>query len=93
MRGLAITLIFWSGVVPSLVGSFLILAFLVASLPTVYFALTWFALSLTTFAVFVGPFCLAPLVQSEREHAPNLYRNSTSEEMEHEHCFAGKIRS
>lgn len=93
MRGLAIALIFWIGVVPSLVGSFLILAFLVASFPPVYFALTWFALSLTTFAVFVGPFCLVPLARSERERIPNPYRNSTSEEMEHEHCFAGKIRS
>jgi len=94
MRGLAIALIFWIGVVPSLVGSFLILAFLAASLPPLYFALTWFAFSLTTFVVFVGPFYLVPLARSEREHSPNPYRNSTySEEIGHEHYVAGKIRS
>ena len=94
MRGLVIALIFWIGVVPSLVGSFLILAFLAALLPSLYFALTWFAFSLTALAVFVGPFCLAPLAWSEREHSPSPYRNSTySEEIDHEHYFAGKIRS
>jgi len=94
MRGLVIALIFWLGVVPSLVGSFLILVFLAALLPPLYFALTWFAFSFTTLAVFVGPFCLAPLARSEREYAPSPYRNSTySEEIDHEHYFAGKIRS
>jgi len=94
MRGLAIALIFWIGVVPSLVGSFLILVFLAASLPPLYFAFAWFAFSFTAFAVFIRPFCLAPLARSEREHTPSSYGNSTfSEEMEHEHHFAGKIRS
>ena len=94
MRGLAIVLIFWIGVVPSLVGSFLILAFLAALLPQLYFALTWFVFSFTAFAVVFGPFCLVPLTRCEREHRPSSYRNSTSsEEMEHEHCFSGKIRS
>jgi len=94
MRGLVIALVFWIAVVPSLVGSFLILAFLAALLPPLYFALTWFAFSFTAFAVFVGPFCLVPLARSEREHTPSPYRSSTfSEEMEHEHHFAGKIRS
>jgi hypothetical protein len=37
MRGLAIALIFWIGVVPSLVGSFLILACLAAVLPPLVF--------------------------------------------------------
>jgi len=93
MRGLAIALIFWIGVVPSLVGSFLILAFLAALLPPLYFALSWFVFSVTAFAVVFGPFCLVPLARSEREHIPSRYRNSTStEETEHEHCFAGKIR-
>ena len=87
-------LVFWIGVVPSLVGSFLILAFLAALLPPLYFALTWFAFSFTSFAVFFGPFCLVPLAGSEREHTQRPYQNSTStEEMEHEHYFAGKIRS
>ena len=87
-------LVFWIGVVPSLVGSFLILAFLAALLPQLYFALTWFAFSFTAFAVFLGPFCLVPLTRSEREHTPRLYRNSTSsEEINREHYFAEKIRS
>ena len=94
MRGLAIALIFWIGLVPSLVGSFLILTFLATLLPPLYFALTWFVFSFTAFAVVFGPFCFVPLTRSEREHIPNSYRNSTStEEMEHEHCFSGKIRS
>lgn len=94
MRGLAVAFIFWIGVVPSLVGSFLILAFLAALLPPLYFVLTWFAFSFTAFAVFAGPFCLVPLARSEREHSPNHHRNSTySEEIHHEHYFAGKIRS
>ena len=89
-----IALIFWIGVVPSLAGSFLILTFLAALLPPLYFALTWFVFSFTAFAVFFGPFCLVPLVWPEAEHIPSLYRNSIlSEEMEHEHYFAGKIRS
>jgi hypothetical protein len=71
MRGLAIALIFWIGVVPSLVGSFLILSFLAALSPPLYFALTWSAFSFAAFAVFVGPFCLVPLARSEREHAPS----------------------
>lgn len=94
MRGLVIALIFWIGVVPSLVGSFLILTFLAVLLPPLYFALTWLAVSFTASAVFLGPFCLVPLARSEEKHLPSLYRNSTSsEEMEHEHYFAGKIRS
>ena len=65
MRGLVIALIFWIGVVPSLVGSFLILAFLAALLPPLYFALSWFVFSFTAFAVVFGPFCLVPLARSE----------------------------
>ena len=94
MRGLAIALTFWLGVVPSLVGSFLILAFMAALLPPLYFALMWFAFSFTASAVFLGPCCLVPLAQRDREPKSNDFRNSTSfEEMEHEHYFAGKIRS
>lgn len=82
------------GLVVSLVGSFLILTFLAALLPPLYFALTWLAFSFTAFAAFLGPFCLVPLARSESEYVPSRFRNSTSsEEMEHEHYFAGKIRS
>ena len=50
--------------------------------------------SVTTFTVLFGPFCLMPLAQPERQPNPRPYRNSTStEEMEHEHFFAGQIRS
>jgi len=94
VRGVAIAVIFWIGIVPSLLGSFLILTFLAASLPLVYFALTWLAFSFTAFAVFVGPLYLAPLARPELQDPPSFYRNSTSfEEMEHERYFAGKIRS
>ena len=48
MRTLAIWFIFWIFIVPSFVGSFLILAFLATVVPPLYFALTWFVLAFST---------------------------------------------
>ena len=54
MRMLVIGFIFWIFIVPSLAGSFLILAFLAAFVPPLYFALTWFAIAFTTTLVLCG---------------------------------------
>jgi hypothetical protein len=94
MKWFAIAVIVWVCLVPSLVGSFLILAFLAALLPPLYFTLVWLAFGLTGLALLCGPFCLVSLARPEPEHRSSLYQNPTySEEMEHEHHFAGTIRS
>ena len=54
MRTLAIWSIFWIFIVPSLVGSFLILAFLATVVPPLHFGLTWFVLAFST-ACYVRP--------------------------------------
>ena len=55
MRTLLIWFIFWIFIVPSLVGSFLILAFVATVVPPFYFALTWFVLASTTAFLVRGP--------------------------------------
>jgi hypothetical protein len=55
MRTLAIWFIFWIFIVPSLTGSFLILAFLSTVVPPLYFALTWFVLACSTALLLRGP--------------------------------------
>src|SRR5712664_2744812 len=56
MKMLLIGFIFWIFIVPSLAGSFLILAFLAAFMLLLYFALTWFVIASTTALVLCGPF-------------------------------------
>jgi len=63
MRMLVIGFIFWIFIVPSLAGSFLILAFLAAFVPPLYFALTWFAIAFTTALVLCGPFWIVPFAR------------------------------
>ena len=60
MRMLVIGFIFWIFIVPSLAGSFLILAFLAVFVPPLYFALTWLAIAFTTALVLCGPFWIVP---------------------------------
>jgi len=48
MRTLAIWSIFWIFIVPSLVGSILILAFLATVVPPLHFGLTWFVRAFST---------------------------------------------
>ena len=55
MRMLVIGFIFWIFIVPSLAGSFLILAFLATVLPPLYFALTWFVLAFSTAFLLCAP--------------------------------------
>jgi hypothetical protein len=64
MRILVIGFIIWIFIVPSLAGSFLILAFIAAFVPPLYFALTWFAIAFTTALVLCGPFWIAPFARS-----------------------------
>src|SRR2546430_11030869 len=70
MRMLVIGFIFWIFIVPSLAGSFLILAFLAAFVPPLYFALTWFAIAFTTALVLCGPFWIVPLAHSGFSSSP-----------------------
>jgi hypothetical protein len=67
MRTLAIWFIFCIFIVPSLVGSFLILAFLATVISPLYFALTWSVLAFSTAFLLRGPswvISLAPLARS-----------------------------
>jgi hypothetical protein len=52
--------IFWMFVVPSLVGSLLILAALAAFVPPLYFALSWFLIAFATGLLLCGPFWVIP---------------------------------
>jgi hypothetical protein len=70
MRMLVIGFIFWIFIVPSLAGSFLILAFLAAFVPPLYFALTWFAIAFTTALVLCGPFWIVPFAGSGFSSSP-----------------------
>ena len=60
MRTLVIWFIFWIFIVPSLAGSFLILAFLATVVPPLYFALTWFILAFSTALLLRGPSWVIP---------------------------------
>jgi hypothetical protein len=55
MKTLAIWFIFWIFIVPSLVGSFLIIAFLAAVVPPLYLALTGFVLGFSIAFLLRGP--------------------------------------
>ena len=61
MKTLAIWLIFWIFIVPSLIGSFLILAFLATIISRLYFALTWFVLAFSTAFLLRGRYWIIPL--------------------------------
>jgi len=70
MKILLIWFIFWIFIVPSLVGSFLIVAFLLAFRPALYFALTWFAVAFTAAFVFCGPFWIIPFARPRFSSSP-----------------------
>ena len=70
MRMLVIGFIFWIFIVPSLAGSFLILAFLAAFVPPLYFALSWLAIAFTTALVLCGPFWIVPFACSDFSSSP-----------------------
>jgi hypothetical protein len=61
MRTFVLCFIFWIFIVPSLVGSFLILAFLATVVPPLYFALTWFVFVFSTAFLIRGPSWVIPL--------------------------------
>jgi|ERR1039458_7444325 hypothetical protein len=66
MKMLVISFIFWIHIVPSLVGSFLILTVLAAFIPPLYFALTWFVLAFRTALLLGGPFGIIPFAPFAR---------------------------
>jgi hypothetical protein len=66
MKMVVISFIFWILIVPSLVGSFLILTVLVAFVPPLYFAVTWFLLAFSTALLLCGPFWIIPFVPFAR---------------------------
>ena len=68
MRTLVIWFIFWIFIVPSLVGSFLILTFLATVVPPLYFALTWFVLAFSTAFLLRGPSWVISLAPFFRSH-------------------------
>jgi hypothetical protein len=66
MKMLVISFIFWTLIVPSLVGSFLILTVLAAFVPPLYFAVTWFLLAFSTALLLCGPFWIIPFAPFAR---------------------------
>jgi len=66
MKMLVISFIFWILIVPSLVGSFLILTVLAAFVPPLYFAVTWFLLVFSTALLLCGPFWIIPFAPFAR---------------------------
>ncbi len=66
MKMLVISSIVWILIVPSLVGSFLILTVLAAFVPPLYFAVSWFLLALSTALLLCGPFWIIPFVPFAR---------------------------
>ena len=58
MKAFLISLIISLFIVPCAVASFLILTFLAAFVPNLYFVLTCIAVALATLATIWGPFCL-----------------------------------
>jgi len=66
MKMLVIGFIFSILIVPSLVGSFLILTVLAAFVPPLYFAVTWFLLAFSTALLLCGPFWIIPFAPFAR---------------------------
>jgi hypothetical protein len=66
MKMLVISFIFWTLIVPSLFGSFLILTVLAAFVPPLYFAVTWFLLAFSTALLLCGPFWIIPFAPFAR---------------------------
>ena len=57
MKTFVISLVIWLFIVPCAVASFLILTFLAAFVPNLYFVLTCIAAAFATLATIWGPFC------------------------------------
>ena len=66
MKMVVISFIVWILIVPSLVGSFLILTVLAAFLPPLYFAVTWFLLAFSVALLLCGPFWIIPFAPFAR---------------------------
>jgi len=66
MKMLVISFVFWILIVPSLVGSFLILTVLAAFVPPLYFAVTSFLLAFSTALLLCGPFWIIPFAPFAR---------------------------
>lgn len=93
MKMLVISFIFWILIVPSLVGSFLILTVLAAFVPPLYFAVTWFLLAFSTALLLCGPFWsipFAPFARSRFSSSPCSYQkiNSSQEKNNETHRTA-----
>ena len=93
MKMLVISFIFWILIVPSLVGSFLILTVLAAFVPPLYFAVTWFLLAFSTALLLCGPFWIipfAPFARSRFSSSPCSYQeiNSSQEKNNETHRTA-----
>lgn len=66
MKMVVISFLVWILIVPSLVGSFLILTVLAAFVPPLYFAVTWVLLAFSTALLLCGPFWIIPFVPFAR---------------------------
>jgi hypothetical protein len=92
MKMLVIGFIFWIFIVPSLAGSFLILAFLAAFVLPLYFALTWFVIAFTTALVLCGPFWIVPFTRSGFRYSPSSrHETNSSQEKNNEAHHRDKV--
>ena len=93
MKTFVILLIFWILIVPSLIGSFLILTVLAVFVPPLYFAVTWFLLAFSTALLLCGPFWIipfAPFARSRLSYSPSRCQeiNSSQEKKNEAHRTA-----
>jgi len=95
MKMLVISFIFWILIVPSLVGSFLILTVLAAFVPPLYFAVTWFLLAFSTALLLCGPFWIipfAPFARSRFRSSPcRCQETNSSQEKKNEAHRTAKV--
>jgi len=88
MKILVIWFLFWILLAPSLVGSFLVLTFLAAFVPALYFALAWFLLAFSTALLLCGLFWIIPFAPLARSgfssSSCSCYPINSSEEKNNE---------
>jgi len=82
-----VSLIVWLFVVPCAVAIFLILTFLAAFAPNLYFILTWLAVGFATLAMMWGPFCFLESSQGSSTLFSGNQQHSTSFQEKHDEKY------
>jgi hypothetical protein len=94
MKTLIVSLIICIVFVPCAVAIFLILAFLAAFVPNLYFVFTCLAAAFATFATIWGPFWFLPCSEgSSPSSSGNQQHSISSQEKNHDKYFEGRLCS